>query len=45
MGEPYAYLRYLFEQLPKAGTAEAIEELLPWNVKPILQARRAAPAA
>ncbi len=27
--EPYAYLRYLFEELPKAATAEALEALLP----------------
>jgi transposase len=35
--EPYAYLRYLFEELPKATTAEALEALLPWNVKPVLR--------
>jgi transposase len=35
--EPYAYLRYLFEELPKASTAEALEALLPWNVKPLLR--------
>jgi transposase len=39
--EPHAYLRYLLEELPKAGTAAALEALLPWNVKPTLQARRA----
>jgi len=27
--EPYAYLRYLFAELPKAETVEAIEKLLP----------------
>ena len=27
--EPYAYLRYLFAELPKAGTVDAIEALLP----------------
>ena len=27
--EPYAYLRYLFTELPKAGTVDAIEALLP----------------
>lgn len=37
--EPYAYLLYLLEELPKANTAEALESLLPWNVKPVLQAR------
>jgi len=35
--EPHAYLRYLFEELPKASTAEALEALLPWNVKPVLR--------
>lgn len=40
--EPYAYLLHLLEQLPTASTAEALEALLPWNVKPVLQARRAA---
>ena len=43
--EPYAYLRYLFEELPKASTAEALEALLPWNVKTVLQARQRAAAA
>jgi transposase len=30
--EPYAYLRYLFTELPKAGTVDAIEALLPGNL-------------
>jgi transposase len=30
--EPYAYLRYLFTELPKAETIEAIEALLPANI-------------
>lgn len=30
--EPYAYLRYVFTELPKAGTVDAIESLLPGNV-------------
>lgn len=30
--EPYAYLRYLFTELPKALTVDAIESLLPGNV-------------
>lgn len=30
--EPYAYLRYLFTELPKAETVEAIEALLPGNI-------------
>jgi len=38
--EPHAYLRYLLEELPKAATAAALEALLPWNAKPILQAQR-----
>lgn len=35
--EPYAYLLHLFEDLPKAHSVEALEALLPWNVKPILK--------
>ena len=30
--EPYAYLRYLFADLPKAESVEAIEALLPGNL-------------
>ena len=30
--EPYAYLRHVFTELPKAGTVEAIEALLPGNL-------------
>jgi len=30
--EPYAYLRYLFTELPKADTVAAIEALLPGNL-------------
>jgi transposase len=30
--EPYAYLRYLYTELPKATTVEAIEALLPGNL-------------
>ena len=37
--EPLAYLRYLLEELPKASTAAALEALLPWNVKALLQAQ------
>jgi len=40
--EPYTYLLHLLEELPKASTAEALEALLPWNVKPVLRAQRAA---
>ena len=39
--EPYAYLLHLLEELPKASTAEALEMLLPWNVKPQRKAARA----
>ena len=38
--EPFEYLSAVFEQLPLATTVEAIEALLPWNLKPILDARR-----
>jgi transposase len=31
--EPYAYLRYVFTELPKAGSVEAIEALLPGDLK------------
>ncbi|MCF6264345.1 MAG: transposase domain-containing protein [Xanthomonadales bacterium] len=30
--EPYTYLRYVFTELPKAETVEAIEALLPTNI-------------
>jgi len=30
--EPYAYLRYLFAELPKAESVEAVEALLPGNL-------------
>jgi transposase len=30
--EPYAYLRYVFTELPKAETVDAIEALLPYHV-------------
>jgi hypothetical protein len=36
----FEYLSYVFEHLPAATTAEALEALLPWNVKPILEERR-----
>lgn len=31
--EPYAYLKKVFTDLPNARTVEAVEALLPWNVK------------
>jgi hypothetical protein len=36
----FEYFSYIFEQLPMATTMEALEALLPWNVKPILEERR-----
>jgi transposase len=30
--EPYAYLRHVYTELPKADTVEAIEVLLPGNM-------------
>jgi transposase len=33
--EPYAYLRRLFAELPKAKTVEDFEALLPFNIEPI----------
>ena len=38
--EPFAYLCYVFEHLPTATTLEALEALLPWNVKPVLEEQR-----
>jgi transposase len=35
--EPYKYLNYVFENLPAADTVEALEALLPWNVKPAFE--------
>lgn len=32
--EPYEYLRYVFTELPKADTCEALEALLPQNLTP-----------
>ena len=32
--EPYAYLKRLFTELPKATTVEDIEALLPFNTAP-----------
>jgi transposase len=40
--EPFAYLSYLFDQLPTATTVAALEVLLPWNFKPRLQPAAAA---
>jgi transposase len=38
--EPFRYLSYLLEQLPSTTTVDAIEALLPWNVKSTLEAQR-----
>jgi hypothetical protein len=38
--EPFEYLSEVFEQLPAATTVEAIQALLPWNLKSVLDARR-----
>lgn len=38
----FEYLSHLFEHLPTARTLDALEALLPWNVKPILEKRRRA---
>jgi len=32
--EPYAYLRYIFEQLPLATSLDEYKALLPWNLTP-----------
>ncbi|MBP9708233.1 MAG: transposase domain-containing protein [Oligoflexales bacterium] len=31
--DTYSYLRFLFERMPAAKTAEEYEQLLPWNFK------------
>jgi transposase len=41
--EPFEYLSEVFTQLPAATTVEAIEALLPWNLKLILDARHQGP--
>ena len=38
--EPFEYLSYLFEHLPRATTVEGIEALLPWTVRTALEERR-----
>jgi transposase len=34
---PYAYLEYIFKELPNATTVESIEALLPWHYKTTLE--------
>jgi len=36
--EPYAYLRFVFKELPYADTVEKIEALLPWCMKDQIEA-------
>lgn len=36
--EPLAYLTYIYERLPLTTTADDLEALLPWSVKPLLKA-------
>jgi transposase len=36
----FEYFSYIFEHLPMATTMEALEALLPWNLKPVLEAQR-----
>ncbi|MFV0278844.1 MAG: IS66 family transposase [Parahaliea sp.] len=31
--EPYAYLKYIFKELPRAESVEQFEALLPWNLE------------
>lgn len=38
--ERFEYLNYIFEHLPTVTTVDALEALLPWNVKPILEERK-----
>ncbi|MVF12356.1 transposase domain-containing protein [Ketobacter sp. MCCC 1A13808] len=30
--EPYAYLKHIFKELPKAENVDQFEALLPWNL-------------
>jgi hypothetical protein len=36
--EPFKYLSHPFENLPRATTVDAIEALLPWNMKSVRHA-------
>ena len=40
--DPSVYLTYLFERLPAADTLEALEALLPWNVRDVQRTTRRA---
>lgn len=42
--EPFAYLSFVFEQLPTATTVQALEALMPWNLKARLKPPAAAAA-
>jgi hypothetical protein len=37
---PLEYFSYNFKHLPIATTIEALEALLPWNLKPVLEVQR-----
>jgi transposase len=41
--EPFEYLSEVFEQLPTATTVEAIEALLPWNLRTARDPRKKDP--
>jgi len=32
--EPYCWLAYVLKRLPFAETADAYDQLMPWNIKP-----------
>jgi hypothetical protein len=32
--EPFAYLQYVFKELPSTDSIEAMEALLPWRLSP-----------
>jgi hypothetical protein len=32
--EPYCWLAYVLKRLPLAETADAYDQLMPWNIKP-----------
>jgi len=41
--EPFAYLSYLLERLPAATSVQALEALLPWNLKSVLPVQKQKP--
>jgi len=34
--EPYAYLKQVFTQLPQADSIDDVDNLLPWNINPVV---------